>query len=174
MGKHTPEPWHIQPDPWPPSIRAGKEGEEIAQAKSPYTNPEYRTLERANGDRIVACVNALATIPDPAAYIKRMRDVAQEQHAWEEMAERHGLPLKAGGAEAYIKAMREAVKAAEAVKSTIGTHGKITWTHANAVWLLKALDALRTLSTPESEVKRGSSQAPLDNSKKEASDAPST
>lgn len=87
--KWTPEPWYIQPDPWPPSIRAGKEGEEIAYAQSPYTNPEYRTLERANGDRIVACVNACVGMSDPAAEIKAMReanramgDALAEIHAW--------------------------------------------------------------------------------------------
>ena len=74
MSKHTPEPWHIQPDPWPPSIRDGEHGAEIAYAKSPYTNPEYRTLERANGDRIVACVNACTGLADPAAEIKAMRE----------------------------------------------------------------------------------------------------
>jgi hypothetical protein len=73
---------------------------------------------------------------------------------------------------AYIKAAKDLHEAAEAYYR----HPLSVPRHAYAKWpaLGDALDALRTLSTPESEVKCGSSQAALDNSKKEASDAPST
>lgn len=58
----TPAPWHIQPHPWPPSIRRGPQGDEIAYAKSPYTNPSYREEERANGELIVLLRNAAASL----------------------------------------------------------------------------------------------------------------
>ena len=77
-----------------------------------------RKEEKANARRIVACVNALATIPDPAAYIKAAKDLHE-------------------AAEAYYR------------------HPLSVPRHAYAKWsaLGDAIAALRTLSTPESEVK---------------------
>lgn len=108
--------WTIEP--WPQLVEMPPRPD-IPEAREYLTECCGSVLLNASHyARAKACVDPLAGIPDPAA---------------------------------YVKAMREVVTAAEAVKSTIGTDGKITWTHANAVWLLKAVDALRTLSTPESE-----------------------
>lgn len=74
MSQHTPEPWYIFPNPWPPSIRTSERGYEIARVQSPYTNSKYRDEERANGNRIVACINACAGIADPKAAIDAARE----------------------------------------------------------------------------------------------------
>ncbi len=131
MSKHTPEPWYIQPDPWPPSIRDGEHGAEIAYAKSPYTNPEYRTLERANSNRIVACVNACKDLADPAAEIKAMRKVCSA-------ALRYRNGKYSGDCERQEQAWFDVVRALD-----------------DALAVLKALDAALAALKAEGEVKSG-------------------
>lgn len=137
MSKHTPEPWKK----WVYKdgvcfVMAGGYARGTAPA-SPVT-PCIACLDgavlgfgyeqnEANGDRIVACVNALAGIPDPAAYIKAMREVCEAQIAADDAIDAYEKnddldPEILGAA---LKRRRQAI------------------------------DAYRTLSTPESEVKRG-------------------
>jgi hypothetical protein len=76
MKKHTREPWYLQPEPWPPSIRTGPRGYEIAIAKSPYTASDYREEERANAERIVDCVNACTGMANPVMELAWLRRAA--------------------------------------------------------------------------------------------------
>lgn len=100
--------WTIEP--WPELIEMPPRPD-IPEAREYLTECCGSVLLNASHyARAKACVDPLAGIPDPAAYIKAMRDVC------------------------------------EAAKS-------LHWDE-DFVRLHKALDALRTLSTPESEVKR--------------------
>ena len=40
-----------------------------------HLNPEATERDKSNGERIVACVNACAGMDDPAAEIKRLREI---------------------------------------------------------------------------------------------------
>jgi hypothetical protein len=132
MGKHTPEPWVVTHDWVLLGLYSGNCVEGAGNRPVLYHNAyEGFSIQKPDVDRAVACVNALANIPDPAA---------------------------------YIKAMREAYEAATAVRDRLAERSSVYWTDKESLELDAKLKALRTLSTPESEVKRGSSQAALDSS----------
>ena len=57
-----------------------------------------------------ALVKAQDRIAELEATIAHLREVAAEQHAWEEMAERCGLPLKPEAAGVNVMELREAVR----------------------------------------------------------------
>lgn len=72
---------------------------------------------RTNVEARVALNNAPCPLEDPYARIAELestiahlRNVASEQHAWEEMAERCGLQLKPEAAEKNVNELREAVR----------------------------------------------------------------
>lgn len=68
---HTPEPWHTN-------------GSEIIDNSNKGLGETYQTLSKgtdetnANAARIVACVNALAGIEDPAATLAEVRDLLNQ------------------------------------------------------------------------------------------------
>lgn len=69
MSKHTPEPWRIE---WQPG----------QTPKHTYTHCVMAgddslcdTLTEADAARIVTCVNALAGIEDPAAFVEAVREL---------------------------------------------------------------------------------------------------
>jgi hypothetical protein len=79
--KHTPEPWEY----W--NERSGEEntfniqcvrGDIVAICDDHWDRRGDDTNE-ANAARIVACVNALDGIPDPAAFVERARAVEAER-----------------------------------------------------------------------------------------------
>lgn len=74
MSKHTPEPWKTCTNGtggYSPGPADPKALEELMHGKrSPAKSAE---LQLANVDRCVACVNALAGIPDPAAFVSAVR-----------------------------------------------------------------------------------------------------
>lgn len=84
MSKHTPEPWILVQSksgraPWWTVRASDSKNRVIASARGDtggvfaMTNCQFspQTLE-ANATRIVACVNALAGIDDPAAFVARL------------------------------------------------------------------------------------------------------
>lgn len=79
MGTHTPEPWHLHPkDRYPRTICVLIDGREvqISEANIPRIDVEDAVeMANANAARIVACVNALAGVPDPAAFVKAAREL---------------------------------------------------------------------------------------------------
>ena len=77
---HTPEPWYLQSGDWPAWIRTARDGYVIVRAESPYFGHGAERENRANGERVVACVNACAGMADPAAEIAELRKKA---HGWE-------------------------------------------------------------------------------------------
>ncbi len=78
--------------------------------------------------RVQACIDALAGIPDPAAYIKAMREA--------------------------IGTMRKVVELIRHVETATARGGHRLDEATRLLDDVLALDSLRTLSTPESEVKR--------------------
>ena len=83
MSNHTPEPWKALPHESVVFIMAGEyaNGTAAASAATPcvgccdrYCHGPLHEVQ-ANADRIVACVNAMAGIPDPAAEMARLRAV---------------------------------------------------------------------------------------------------
>ena len=86
MSKHTPEPWRVGTD-GPPFYA----GETAIIGKSPYGEAEhpggfilaqfnhnFPDLAAANAARSELCVNALANIPDPAAFVRAARALADD------------------------------------------------------------------------------------------------
>lgn len=148
MGKYTPEPWKkLGYKDGVCFVMAGCYARGTAPASG--ATPCIACLDgaslgfgyeqnEANGERIVACVNALANIPDPAAYIKAMRDA--------------------------LANVRKAVELIRHVETLTNQGGDQLDDATRLLDDVLAWDAPRTLSTPESEVKRGSCQAALDNS----------
>jgi hypothetical protein len=63
---HTPEPWHDKE-----GRLIGSDGNVIARLMAPDTI--FSSVKRADVDRIVACVNAMAGIADPEGAIKVAR-----------------------------------------------------------------------------------------------------
>ena len=84
MSKHTPEPWHLFTNRHPETNGdqwgcieterhpAGGCGTSVPGVRCHWTGE----LGRANAARIVACVNALANVPDPATFVKAARELA--------------------------------------------------------------------------------------------------
>lgn len=68
---HTPEPWELDTHPRDVISASGKF---IARAQGRFGDD----AADANARRIVACVNALAGIPDPAAFVKAARALADD------------------------------------------------------------------------------------------------
>jgi hypothetical protein len=90
VSNHTPEPWKVLPHESVVFIMAGgyANGTTPASAATPcvaccdrYCHGPADEVQ-ANGDRIVACVNALAGIPNPAAEMARLRAV---EESWKEL-----------------------------------------------------------------------------------------
>jgi hypothetical protein len=77
----TPEPWdwHVANDGCPGNITASASGAVVVVAcpdvRLVCPNRETWDQQRKDHRRIVACVNALANIPDPAAYIARLMSI---------------------------------------------------------------------------------------------------
>lgn len=73
--KHTPEPWRIN--------KHSETSVEIADGRttatcggySNNTNPNVHLENAANAARIVSCINALAGIENPAAFVARAADL---------------------------------------------------------------------------------------------------
>lgn len=130
MSKHTPEPWHVGCDE---AMRftydtqiVGREGTQTFVMCE--FNGNFPDWSRANAKRAVACVNTLAGIPDPAAYIKAMREV--------------------------VDAATRKIDAERAFQNVKKPNGGLLHDLAVAeAQLEEAVAALRTLCTPESEVK---------------------
>ena len=64
MTKHTPEPWTVE--------ERGPDGAHAIKSLAPVSTRHITSLHRfgrGNSDRIVACVNALAGIDDPEAFV---------------------------------------------------------------------------------------------------------
>lgn len=72
--KWTKEPW------WVDGLRVESAAWSICDMDWDYSGDgfdkfeeqEHKAVDAANADRIVACVNALAGIPDPAAFVSRV------------------------------------------------------------------------------------------------------
>lgn len=77
--KHSPEPWALNPyDGGAPEIYGfSHRGQTRAIARVLYHNGSEDPEVRANAHRIVACVNALAGIEDPAAAIAAAREALE-------------------------------------------------------------------------------------------------
>lgn len=77
MSGHTPEPWQYDPDQSETLIEytdeRGLTGM-VAQVEG-YSDEPYE----ANAQRIVACVNALAGIRDPEAFMAEWRAIKEEE-----------------------------------------------------------------------------------------------
>jgi hypothetical protein len=71
--KHIPEPWS-QSDTW--VFAADREFIAVAFGHKQFTNG--RANANANAERIVACVNALAGIDDPEAFVKEAKAAMQK------------------------------------------------------------------------------------------------
>lgn len=76
--KWTPEPWGIEQtthDNWIGPLRPdGKVGEIVCRTfRDPDLKAECRARNDANADRIVACVNALSGVRDPAEFVAAAR-----------------------------------------------------------------------------------------------------
>lgn len=116
----TKQEWTIEP--WPELIEMPPRPD-IPEAREYLTECCGSVLLNASHyARAKACVDPLAGIPEPAA---------------------------------YVKAMREVETAATAVRDRLAERSSVYWTDKESLDLDVKLKALRTLSTPESEVKRG-------------------
>ena len=72
--KHTPEPWHYDScdDKAHPTVKAGEYFiTDCCSCAMPLGIEEEPMI--ANAKRIVACVNALAGIEDPAAFVEQAK-----------------------------------------------------------------------------------------------------
>ena len=77
MGEWTKEPWHCD-DGMRRTAIVDSDGRQVAMATGEAPMHDQRgastsEIQAANAARIVACVNALAGIPDPAAAIEEVR-----------------------------------------------------------------------------------------------------
>jgi hypothetical protein len=70
---HTPEPWS-QSDTW--VFAADREFISVSFGHKQFT--DQRASAKANAERIVACVNALAGIEDPEAFVKEAKAALQK------------------------------------------------------------------------------------------------
>jgi len=66
MSKHTPEPWSTSTDPT--LIFSEYEGRNLVTARARGPDEE----KPHNAQRIVACVNALAGVEDPADFLRKV------------------------------------------------------------------------------------------------------
>lgn len=84
--KHSPEPWEIQPAPFHNIHVVDVDGRDVAVGG-------YRIIREGSGDievdvadaeRYVACVNALADIEDPEAFVQEARNAMTiaALHGW--------------------------------------------------------------------------------------------
>ncbi len=80
--KHTPEPWVYRPnefDDW--GFVRDEIGNLCAVARCTHITPEEvvsgKDPYKANGERIVACVNAFAGIEDPVAFVAKAKKAIQ-------------------------------------------------------------------------------------------------
>lgn len=95
MSAHTPEPWRVDG-----YVVYALELDRLGRERNRFTAAVYTSLRgsapfseaAANAARIVACVNACAGLPDPAAELARLREVEREQAA--RIAEVEALLLK--------------------------------------------------------------------------------
>jgi hypothetical protein len=82
--KHTPEPWRIdrtaEDDATPAYLIAGNTSKYVVIAHLyPYSFYHMNAeTANANNKRIVACVNALAGIEDPEAFVKEAKAAMQK------------------------------------------------------------------------------------------------
>lgn len=72
MSKHTPEPWVYDEDR--AAVRFDGRGNPVEGDRIGCIICEPQ--KRSDGRRIVACVNALAGVADPAAFVKAARELA--------------------------------------------------------------------------------------------------
>jgi hypothetical protein len=75
--KHTPGTWSIDPDD-DQSIIVGRRGVNAARVALTRYSGVPGAEDKANAERIVACVNALKGIEDPEAFVKAARRVLGE------------------------------------------------------------------------------------------------
>jgi hypothetical protein len=67
---HTPEPWESRMDDCPQHVRARGGGAVATTGDATYHGCGKPDVAAANAARIVACVNALTGVGDPAAYVE--------------------------------------------------------------------------------------------------------
>jgi len=65
--KHTSEPWVV--------YNAGDEGDTYIGDKEGHVSPIAENFAEADAFRVVTCVNAMAGIEDPAAFVKAVREI---------------------------------------------------------------------------------------------------
>lgn len=98
--KHTPEPWHV--DIGDDAVYVVDSDENVAIAR--VTNYKLQDVAEINARRIVACVNALAGMPDSALVGANIRNQLDRQHDALREAESDNATLRAAlqthGAEA--------------------------------------------------------------------------
>jgi ribosomal protein S13 len=87
--KHTPEPWEIRE----PELQMNMVF--IHAAKQGFQITSFLNLERGRADaqRVVSCVNAMAGIPDPAAFMEVVRHL--ELDAYKKVKEQRDKLLQA-------------------------------------------------------------------------------
>jgi hypothetical protein len=104
MSAHTPEPWELMA--LVPTEAGRKANRWITSANAPrhkrtvalvHRLDEYVALKHdaegeANAHRIVSCVNALAGVPDPAAYVKAFEEMVVAINATVADMEADGKP----------------------------------------------------------------------------------
>lgn len=87
MSKHTPEPWRAEMNSvyWEFQDTYGDLiGDTCASSASEPHHGCSLALGEANANRLVACVNALAGVPDPAAFVAAARELADASTNYEQ------------------------------------------------------------------------------------------
>lgn len=137
MTGHTKEPWAYRPDvddDWgiirAPVIEQGQWlGGIICQARDPealdeVTLASHRAAKtdpwEANARRIVDCVNAHATIPDPAAFMEAARGMREALDIFRQIADMDEHLASMDSTMVNINHCRQARTATEAFDATLG------------------------------------------------------